>query len=226
VPIDDAHFKAAGYGEKDTFGYYLTEEQGALLKVFPISERMRYLVPFRQAHETIDYLRGVANESGDRCVTLMEMGEVAVGRHLQVGSMRTVGWSHLHGVSRTKPIWITFATSRSTWNSNPTPVGRVYPAGGSYSEMGSGACPPGLARNTHAHDSGPTRDAAFRAVFARGFCVISSPSTSGQSLQKKDARLGKAGKPSKLSRKTPTSAQSALLAEAERSLSRGQCNCP
>ena len=27
--IDDAHFKAAGYSEEDTYGYYLTEEQAA-----------------------------------------------------------------------------------------------------------------------------------------------------------------------------------------------------
>ena len=44
--LDDFHFQRAGLDESDLRGYYLTEEDGKLLKVFPIAERLRYLIPF------------------------------------------------------------------------------------------------------------------------------------------------------------------------------------
>ena len=38
-------------------GYYLTEEQGATLGVFPISQRLRYLIPFAEPTRRVEYLR-------------------------------------------------------------------------------------------------------------------------------------------------------------------------
>ena len=38
--------------------------------MFPGSERLRYLIPFRDAHETIDYLRRVAEEHRMLLVTI------------------------------------------------------------------------------------------------------------------------------------------------------------
>src|SRR6185436_16197707 len=75
VVVDDAHFKSAGLREDQTFGYYTMEEQGSTVSVFPISEKMRYLVPFRDPQESVDYLRSAATEEGDRCVVLMDDGE-------------------------------------------------------------------------------------------------------------------------------------------------------
>jgi alpha-amylase len=45
--IDDYHFRCAGIPQKDLFGYYVTEDEGRVLSVFPDSERLRYLIPFR-----------------------------------------------------------------------------------------------------------------------------------------------------------------------------------
>ncbi len=44
---DDFHFKQAGLDDGQLTGYHLTEYDGRLLRVFPISERMRYCIPFR-----------------------------------------------------------------------------------------------------------------------------------------------------------------------------------
>src|SRR5690606_6223123 len=41
--LDDFQFQRAGAAADDLFGYYLTEDEGHLLKVFPNSESMRYL---------------------------------------------------------------------------------------------------------------------------------------------------------------------------------------
>jgi hypothetical protein len=56
VVVDDAHFALAGLEPETLGGYYLTEEQGASVAVFPISQRLRYLVPYGAPEETVQYL--------------------------------------------------------------------------------------------------------------------------------------------------------------------------
>ena len=75
VVIDDSHFKSAGLEAKDLFGYYVTEETGYVVNIFPISERLRYTIPFQQPEITIEYLRSIANEAGDRLVVFADDGE-------------------------------------------------------------------------------------------------------------------------------------------------------
>jgi alpha-amylase len=57
VILDDNHFRAAGLPDSALTGYFLTEEQGVPLALFPISQRLRYLIPFREPVETLTYLR-------------------------------------------------------------------------------------------------------------------------------------------------------------------------
>ncbi len=45
--VDDRHFLAAGFEPRDLDGPYLTEESGGRIALFPISQRLRYLIPFR-----------------------------------------------------------------------------------------------------------------------------------------------------------------------------------
>jgi 4-alpha-glucanotransferase len=73
--LDDFHFTRAGVDEEDLRGYFLTEEEGRLLKVFPISERLRYLIPFREPHDTYEYLRGIADERPDPVMVFADDGE-------------------------------------------------------------------------------------------------------------------------------------------------------
>ncbi|MGZ3539374.1 MAG: alpha-amylase/4-alpha-glucanotransferase domain-containing protein, partial [Thermodesulfobacteriota bacterium] len=49
-------FKKSGLREEELYGYYLTEEDGKVLKVFPGSERLRYIIPFHPPEETLEYL--------------------------------------------------------------------------------------------------------------------------------------------------------------------------
>ena len=61
--LDDSHFKNAGLNEDELHGYYLTEDDGRVVRVFPGSERLRYVIPFGAPEDTIDYLRS-ASPSG------------------------------------------------------------------------------------------------------------------------------------------------------------------
>lgn len=73
--LDDYHFKAAGWTEEDLFGYFVTEDDGNLLRVFPGSERLRYLIPFAAPAETIEYARTVAAEHHDAVLVFGDDGE-------------------------------------------------------------------------------------------------------------------------------------------------------
>src|SRR5438132_2821137 len=50
--LDDHHFKQAGLEQEDLTGYYLSEDEGQLLRIFPNSEALRYLIPWKEPQET------------------------------------------------------------------------------------------------------------------------------------------------------------------------------
>ncbi|MBI4236133.1 MAG: DUF1926 domain-containing protein [Chloroflexi bacterium] len=73
--VDDTHFKAAGLDDRDLFGYYLTEDQGYALKVFPTSKFLRYAVPFKLVEEVIEYLRANAARGTPALAVMGDDGE-------------------------------------------------------------------------------------------------------------------------------------------------------
>jgi len=73
--VDDTHFKYVGLDDKDLFGYYVTEEQGAMLKIFGTSKHLRYTIPWASVEETIAWLREQATEDGTRVAVMGDDGE-------------------------------------------------------------------------------------------------------------------------------------------------------
>ena len=73
--IDESHFSYVGLTDKDMFGYYVTEDNGSLMRVFPISKMLRYSIPFRTVDETIQYLEQEAVEWDGKAVTFGDDGE-------------------------------------------------------------------------------------------------------------------------------------------------------
>jgi alpha-amylase len=60
VAVDDYHFLCTGQRLEELGGYYSTEEDGRSIDLFPISETLRYRVPFAPAADTIAYLEHLA----------------------------------------------------------------------------------------------------------------------------------------------------------------------
>ncbi len=58
VVVDDYHFICAGFKREELNGYFLTENQGYSLKVYPIDNKLRYLIPFKNLGEIEKYLKG------------------------------------------------------------------------------------------------------------------------------------------------------------------------
>lgn len=65
VTVDDYHFLCTGKPDEGLNGYFTTEEDGRTIKLFPISEALRYRLPFSPAHEALAYLESMADESGE-----------------------------------------------------------------------------------------------------------------------------------------------------------------
>ena len=62
VMVDDYHFLCAGTPRDRLDGYHTTEEDGRVLDLYPISEALRYRLPFSPAHEAVSYIESMATE--------------------------------------------------------------------------------------------------------------------------------------------------------------------
>ncbi len=144
--LDDVHFKSVGLEDSDLYGYYVTEEQGSVLKIYATSKAMRYTIPWRPAAETIEALRSLATPDGKRIVVMGDDGE-------KFGSWPGTS-AYCWGTTK-QPGWVeeffTALEQNSDWL-HMTPLGeyaRCYPALGrvyiptsSYIEMTEWALPP------------------------------------------------------------------------------------
>ncbi|HSE68607.1 MAG TPA: alpha-amylase/4-alpha-glucanotransferase domain-containing protein [Gemmatimonadales bacterium] len=72
--VDDRHFLVTGFERKQLHAPWMTDSDGRRIALFPIDERLRYLIPFRPPAETAGYLRELASE-GHRIAVLADDGE-------------------------------------------------------------------------------------------------------------------------------------------------------
>ena len=73
--VDDTAFKMVGKEVGELNGYYITEDQGCFLKVFPISKQLRYSIPWHTVDDVIGYLKANAAEDGTSILVLGDDGE-------------------------------------------------------------------------------------------------------------------------------------------------------
>lgn len=63
--VDDTHFNFAGFPDDELFGYYVTEEQGYTVNMFPSSKDLRYKLPWEPVDQIIGWLREKADQLAD-----------------------------------------------------------------------------------------------------------------------------------------------------------------
>jgi alpha-amylase len=140
--IDDYHFRCAGIPQNELAGYYVTEDEGRVLFVFPDSERLRYLIPFSKPQECIDYLKEVASEHDNAVMLFGDDGE-------KFGSWPET-WKHVYedgwlrqflDLLRENASWLKVSTPSGVVDS-VAPIGRCYLPDASYREMTEWVLPP------------------------------------------------------------------------------------
>jgi alpha-amylase len=141
VPLDDYEFRLAGIEDEDLTGYYVTEEQGVPLRIFPISKHLRYAIPFREPEETVAHLRGLAERGTGLMALFGDDGEkfgVWPGTHSHV---YMGGWlERFFGTLEENSDWLTTSTFAEYVDREP-PRGRAHLPTASYPEMMEWALP-------------------------------------------------------------------------------------
>ena len=141
VTVDDQHFISAGVAKDKLLGYYVTEEEGSLLRIFPISKALRYLIPFKLPEETIKYLQSIASPEGNNAAIVADDGEkfgVWPGTHKWVYEEKYL--ERLLTMLEDNADWIEFMTFSEYIESYPA-LGRIYLPTASYLEMTEWALP-------------------------------------------------------------------------------------
>ena len=142
IAVDDSHFKHAGLTEEELLGYFVTEEQGAMLRVFPISKRLRYAIPFQPVEATTDYLRSAATEDGQTVVVFADDGEKFGVWPKTFKHVYEEGWlDRFFTALDVNSDWIRVRHFSDIADNIP-PRGRIYLPNASYAEMMHWALPP------------------------------------------------------------------------------------
>ncbi|HEX2249343.1 MAG TPA: alpha-amylase/4-alpha-glucanotransferase domain-containing protein [Gemmatimonadales bacterium] len=101
--VDDRHFLVSGFASEQLHAPFWTESDGKRLALFPIDERLRYLIPFRPPEETAAYLRELRG-AGHRLAVLADDGEKFGGWPGTKDWVYDRGW--LHNFMRTIGVLI------------------------------------------------------------------------------------------------------------------------
>jgi len=72
--VDDTQFEGAGLKTDELDGWYATEDQGKVVRLFPIHRKLRYLIPFRPVAEIVDFLKE-RHAAGQRLLVFGDDGE-------------------------------------------------------------------------------------------------------------------------------------------------------
>lgn len=221
--LDDSHFECAGLSPDRLFGYYVSEEAGYGVKVFPILERLRYLIPFHPVDESIAYLREHATEDGGACAVIHDDGE-KFGLWPETNmSVYGEGWLEAFFEALTEnQDWLRSVTY-SQYLEKQGPLGRAYLPTASYHELMEWALPTDMQRKLSQFQKWlkefcpmtQEQRQFVRGSFWRSFLAKYPESNN---VHKKMIRVS--GKLAALDGN-----KDARLVEAERLLHEGQCNC-
>jgi alpha-amylase len=142
IAVDDFHFLSAGKQIDDLDGYFTTDEQEARLGIFPISQKLRYAIPFQKPSATIDYLKSIVSEDGNRVIVMADDAEkfgVWPGTHENCFGENQ--WlNRFFQALDANSKWLKTTTFKKYFQSN-RPKGRIYLPTVSYFEMSEWTLP-------------------------------------------------------------------------------------
>ncbi len=223
--LDDFHFRAAGLNDETLTGYYLTEDEGQVLRIFPGSERLRYTIPFAEVDETIDYCRRIAHRHSGAVLTFGDDGEKFGTWPDTKPHVYERGWlRHFFTALDENASWLNVVTLGEAARQTP-PVGKIYLPDCSYREMTEWSLPT---------DQQSAFDDATHAMHGDPRWEHLKPFVRGGFWRNFKAKYAEANEmyarmmdvSSRLAESEILGADPVELAIARDHLYRGQCNCP
>jgi alpha-amylase/alpha-mannosidase (GH57 family) len=221
--VDDRHFLVTGFPRERLHTPFLTEGGGERLALFPIDERLRYLVPFKPPAQILGYLEHL-RAAGHRLVVLADDGEKFGGWPGTHAWVYERGWLDeflglMRGaVERGDVKLVDFPTALAEVPSG----GLAYLPTASYREMEKWALPPeaaarleSLEREVGEHRVTGPDGGLLRGAHWRNF-LVRYPEANR--MHKKMLAL------TALHRARAAGGQTRELAAARRAIGRAQCN--
>ena len=174
VTVDDYHFLCTGRDERELDGFFTTEEDGRTIDLFPISEQLRYRLPFSPATDAVGYLEELAAAGRQAAIYFDDIEKFGIWPETYEW-VYTRGWleQFIEGVLASPRIETsTFAR----FHARATTRGIVYLPTASYSEMNEWTLPAAAARHyaemladARHQPSWPDRRAFIRGGIWRNF---------------------------------------------------------
>lgn len=222
--LDDYHFRRAGLKNEELTGYFVAEDEGKTVNVFPGSEHLRYLIPFAEPEETIEYCRSLAESCPDSVVVFGDDGEKFGTWPNTKEHVYEDGWLQrfFQGLTENKE-WLITSTLEEAVENTP-PRGKIYLPDASYREMTEWALPVNRQIEhdelVHQLESDPRWNqiqSFMGGGFWRNFKVKYPETNEMYSRMMYVSRL--------LAKATEQGCNESVLMKAQDHLYQGQCNC-
>ncbi len=215
--VDDSHFAGAGVKEDNLDGYYLTEDGGPPVAIFPGLRALRKSVPWRPVREVMQWLASEAQRRPGHLLAMGDDGEKFGGwpQTYEYCWAREGGWvEEFFSAVEASSDWLE-TLPLGEWPDREPANGPIYLPTGSYHEMEEWALPaiPQVeAKNfeQQAEEAG-LKSPLLRAGFWRNF-LVKYPEAGA--MRQRGLRVRSLVDGAKKGR-----------GAAERELWRGQCNC-
>jgi 4-alpha-glucanotransferase len=140
--LDDSQFLQVGLRDEELKGYFLTEDSGATVGLYPIQMQLRYEIPFAAPEQVIETLRASADDAPGAMRLFGDDGEkfgVWPGTHKLC--YEEMWLDRFFDRVRDEGSWLRLVLPSEHRSSYP-PTGRIYLPAGSYREMTEWALPP------------------------------------------------------------------------------------
>ena len=171
VVLDDRHFLVSGFERDQLHAPFWTESGGKRVALFPIDERLRYLIPFRPPAEIGAYLRDLRT-AGRPLAVFVDDGEKFGGWPGTKDWVYTRGWlaQFLDAVEAQVAAGEVRLTTPGAALDTVRSGGLAYLPTASYREMEAWSLPPAAARRLAVleHDLGEARLAGPDGALVRG----------------------------------------------------------
>ncbi|MGM0623333.1 MAG: alpha-amylase/4-alpha-glucanotransferase domain-containing protein [Campylobacterota bacterium] len=134
VILDDYHFKNSYY-DSDLNGYYISEDSGKEIAIFPISQKLRYEIPFLDHASVIQSIEEFSSDRRNGAAVIFDDGEKFGVWPKTYELVYEKKWLDEFFSALESSEKIVAQTYREFYKNNK-PLGLVYLAPASYEEMG------------------------------------------------------------------------------------------
>lgn len=241
--LDDTHFLSVGLTKNQLNGYFKVEEQNSVIDIFPISQDLRYVIPFKDPEKSIEVFKEWADAHPNQDGSILVMADDGEKFGLWPDTYKLVyekKWlEKFLRLLEKNSSWIKTQTFSDYRKAN-TAIGKVYLPTASYFEMSEWALMPGSAEQfeeissftSDNNDKSPTKKFLKKGIWRNFLAKYSESASMYKKMLRVSQKTHELAKDiernfkTKIKQESPLYLQNSnLINQALNYLWAGQCNC-